>query len=1394
MSKYFSTGADLQAALEALPASKTGSFTAFDPFFYGQTYMTSYAGDLSPIEHFVQVGAARGYKPNATFDPSYYQASSADLAGLDGADLLYHFMMYGLDEGRVPNAGLASFDGNAYLEANPDVKTYVEANLSQFGGSLTNGAVAHYVKFGAAEGRAPALPTPTPSQNFPLTASTDNVVGTSGDDSFEGYLSQNAFSGGVSNTLSSADRLDGGAGADKLFAQIVPEFFGVTGANQIDIQPSITRIETIEFEARDLGLNDVAGSATDDNLVVVDAKNILGVNTIGSKFSDGDLLIENLTTLTDAGVARNTDAITVTMDHTDNFDSDNDASDLTVLFDEDYLLAGQTSQSQAFFFLLDEAAELAGNANRLDRIDVDGIRFSLDGGTTVIDLQDAAAQAAGTHAGFVAELQDELAALIADGTLPAGTTLTLDPTITDRTGLDNGSLSSPIPAIVLTIGDGTTVTPIGFSRVEELIGQYDVYGQFNAESQTVNELVAVNIDLHKVGREGDGGNLVIGGKELNLNGGTEGNGIAVFNVDVLGAANKLSNLGVLSSTNGDLEVVNIATHADYVAGSSHASLTIAEGFGVNADLKTVNAASFLGDLTLGTDIRVTDLDTLTATGGGKVVFDGVLTGAEKDVFSYTTGAADDQVDLVVNGDAIDKIGTSLTITTNAGNDTVSLSGNFFQNPALANSYSQLTQADLENVNVTVGAGADNVYVDGNIRANIDAGTDSDFVVIDEFLTTNRGNWTFGQATGPQVFGERVLYEATLTVTFAGFESTVAVPTDAAGNFVADQLTINAAIENAIAASPELSKLLTVADGTGHQQIVVSSTVGGLNDLRVEIDQPEAVAANPAAGQVLINAGTLPQLVQGIIDTTTLTSANLATAADVQAAMAGNNFVGARFDGNVGVNGAVGTDYLAYNAGGSVNDVADVNYSVVNMGSGSSDLIVLDSNLASANVLEITQAFGKVSVVNFHDVSPNDATAVAQVGAHALDFTSYLNNEVDPSATPTNNTQSKEAIALTLNTNAQLTGSPASTGVALANSVNMLNFDETVANSISFDALSAADLVAVLNGAVGAPVAGGLADADLDAVNNTVNLIGDLQKHIVMVENDQNQGEYKVFYLTSTVDAVLGTEGEFDVASAQLLGTLDFGNSINFNLVGSTGWATEIEALLNQADGIEVPVEQAVTGLTANAQSVQEGDAVVFTATVEGYAAGDTIAATLSGDAVRGAGADYTTSGSFVVAADGVTARMQVQTNDDTAPEAAETITVTVGGKVASVEIAANDAAPARTQVDLLPFATEDAAAGAFEYNITLGASDIVAANVNNFSADDAFDVADVYLNAASLLFDTTGANQINMAVGDMGDFTPSMTVNINVADAALVAQVEAAADSAAVIGILNAAWGTDWLV
>ena len=153
---YFTSGIQLSEALAALPGSKVGTYVAFDSAFYAARYMGTYQGTLSSIEHFVQVGADRMYKPNSTFDPVYYANKYDDLrgAGLNSADLLYHFMQYGLDEGRAPSQALAEFDGNFYLAANPDVAEYVNANLDQFGGSLTNGALAHYVKFGGAEGRS----------------------------------------------------------------------------------------------------------------------------------------------------------------------------------------------------------------------------------------------------------------------------------------------------------------------------------------------------------------------------------------------------------------------------------------------------------------------------------------------------------------------------------------------------------------------------------------------------------------------------------------------------------------------------------------------------------------------------------------------------------------------------------------------------------------------------------------------------------------------------------------------------------------------------------------------------------------------------------------------------------------------------------------------------------------------------------------------------------------------------------------------------------------------------------------------------------------------------------------------------------------------------------------
>ena len=199
---YYSSGAALQAAINALPASKVGSFVAFDPFFYGQTYMKAYTGTLSPIEYFVQIGAARGDKPSATFDPVFYMNQyPADLAGkgYDAADLLMHFLKFGLDEGRLPNATLAAnFDATAYLAAYPAVAAYVTANLASFNGSMSNGALAHYVKFGAAQGFA------IPQSVFTLTPGVDAAVASS----FVGSLSP-YFYDGKGPTLNDGDALTG---------------------------------------------------------------------------------------------------------------------------------------------------------------------------------------------------------------------------------------------------------------------------------------------------------------------------------------------------------------------------------------------------------------------------------------------------------------------------------------------------------------------------------------------------------------------------------------------------------------------------------------------------------------------------------------------------------------------------------------------------------------------------------------------------------------------------------------------------------------------------------------------------------------------------------------------------------------------------------------------------------------------------------------------------------------------------------------------------------------------------------------------------------------------------------------------------------------------------------
>ena len=140
-----------------VPMFNTNGTFLFDAAYYLLSH-PELAGSLTlstADDHYLSTGAALGYKPNSWFDPTYYENRWADLknAHLDDATLFLHYNLYGVWEGRSAGPAFDHYDGARYLRDNPDVAAYVDANVADFLGSRTNGAIAHYVIYGANEGR-----------------------------------------------------------------------------------------------------------------------------------------------------------------------------------------------------------------------------------------------------------------------------------------------------------------------------------------------------------------------------------------------------------------------------------------------------------------------------------------------------------------------------------------------------------------------------------------------------------------------------------------------------------------------------------------------------------------------------------------------------------------------------------------------------------------------------------------------------------------------------------------------------------------------------------------------------------------------------------------------------------------------------------------------------------------------------------------------------------------------------------------------------------------------------------------------------------------------------------------------------------------------------------------
>lgn len=146
----------LRPALTVTPAYGQTDRFLFDPVYYllANERLGSSSAEQSVSDYF-SIGAAQGEQPNSWFDAAYYRAKWSDLGnlGLDDLTLFRHYNLYGVWEGRSAGGLFDAFDGNRYLTDNPDVATYVDAHVTDFLGSRSNGAIAHFVIYGANEGR-----------------------------------------------------------------------------------------------------------------------------------------------------------------------------------------------------------------------------------------------------------------------------------------------------------------------------------------------------------------------------------------------------------------------------------------------------------------------------------------------------------------------------------------------------------------------------------------------------------------------------------------------------------------------------------------------------------------------------------------------------------------------------------------------------------------------------------------------------------------------------------------------------------------------------------------------------------------------------------------------------------------------------------------------------------------------------------------------------------------------------------------------------------------------------------------------------------------------------------------------------------------------------------------
>ncbi|MCT7506320.1 DUF4214 domain-containing protein [Aliarcobacter cryaerophilus] len=669
---------------------------------------------------------------------------------------------------------------------------------------------------------------PVPVPGYTLEVSRDKLTGTAKDDLFIADVVQNQ-NGAQVNTLGSGDIINGGAGNDTLDATLISAY-NVAG-KPMDITPTTKSVENIIINAQISENNseasiaysnalqskavaqaaynaavaaDTAAPSTDTaaavaaalatlniaqaqvdalagaagDLVVLNARKMEGVTKISSKYSDADLLVKNLQG------GKNTDGtkyiskdMTIGMEYTGNKDSNWDEANMTVFYDQDYLVRSAVQTNSVYYFTQDRLATNEDNKVFGEKTAVDGIAFTAsDLGRVEIKIPEASLEAflktvpadsIQAYQGFVALLKT---ALDAKNTELNGALSNYDIKLnTDYFRTNGGVNNSGDPlktnayAIELLVPSGVTVTDPAMSQRTKTLPTYDMFNDVTKVPPTTTDVaVKINVDLEKVGLAADGGALIIG--SMNKDAGNNFNikqaitttktvaGFDEFNVHVSGDKSKNSSLSKLISTDNTLRKVTIDSKAGSVAnltiGNSNTPAlgTSAQNAAAFKDVQVMDASSFAGDLKLNagftTELKAKYFDNADSKSGVYTTLYGLnVAKTELALFSYKGGAGNDTLNLAFDqanfGYSFGQVNMATNLADTNANGTQKIFANVFKTVVEGG-------AGNDTINITLDGTAATGYTLGATNMTINGGAGNDTINLG--ATTVGGTGSAGQSS------------------------------------------------------------------------------------------------------------------------------------------------------------------------------------------------------------------------------------------------------------------------------------------------------------------------------------------------------------------------------------------------------------------------------------------------------------------------------------------------------------------------------------------------------------------------------------------------------------------------------------------------------------------------